>query len=202
MKQTPQQQLYKDDLVNRIGGMVQYDMTILEFCCSLRDEKHLRKFYGNFDTESFLTFQRETLDWAFCDFQSAEERERATARVMLRHHRLIQEGLGDRHYDTIEHHFVDALRHSWVDEEVIEIVIQHLKRLRTLFATMAARVLTDEGDDEESEGSVSSFFSEESPGTASVPSSAGSTKRGKLDARRKLASLFRICAAPLLPKRG
>lgn len=169
----------KNDIVNRMGGMTQYEMTIMDFCERLRTDKELGKFYGNMDIDSLFLFQKETLEWAFGDFATPEERHKAENRIKLRHYRLLKSGLSDQHFDAILQQFVEAMRESWVEDDVVNDATRNLQCLHRLLRTMQPASdgqhiwfqVADEAD------------KQSEPETARTPSLSTSTKQ-------KISDLF------------
>lgn len=56
---------------------------------------------------------------SFLDVPSSEF-ESLRSKLMLRYHLIFQECFPDTHFDALESNFVDAMRDSWVDKEVVE----------------------------------------------------------------------------------
>lgn len=163
---------FKNDIVNRMGGTTQYEMTVLDFCERIRSHKKLFKYYEGMDINSLFLFQKETFDWAFGDYATSDEESKAKNRVKLRHYRVLKNGLSDRHFDAICQQFVEAMRESWVEEDVINEATENLQCLHSLLRSMKPSKekiwFHLEGSDEES---ASSMFSVDTAELANIPSS-------------------------------
>lgn len=65
-------------------------------------------------------------DWAFGDFVSLEEQDKAKNRVQLRHHGLVKDRLSNHHVDAICEQFAEAMQESWIEQDVMNIATKHL----------------------------------------------------------------------------
>lgn len=117
-----------------MGGHAQYEMAIFDLCDRMIEDKTLAEVYGNFESSSLADMQKEFLDLAF--LENEEDRDTLEARVFLHHFRLFELGLSEKHFDAIEMHLVESLRHAWVDEDVIAEASDRVESLRHLFVLM------------------------------------------------------------------
>lgn len=110
-----------------------YEMTIIDYTERLTLDIDLRRHFDSLSASSFSRFPRELLDLAFLN--PTTEHAAGLRERKLRLYRLITEcDLNDSHFDRMKMHFVESLRHSWVNTDIIEIASKHLDDLRYLFA--------------------------------------------------------------------
>ncbi len=126
------QKIYKDNLVHRFGGELDFEMTIIDYTDRLMFDNVLQVHFRRVTVSSFRQFQRELLDLAFLEQSSDDSGVRE---MKLRLYPLIREcGLNKDHFDLMKAHFVESLRHSWVPSDVIKIASNHLESIRYMFA--------------------------------------------------------------------
>eukprot|EP00934_Nitzschia_sp_Nitz4_P003990 Nitzschia sp. Nitz4//scaffold286_size23798//10403//11032//NITZ4_008451-RA/size23798-processed-gene-0.44-mRNA-1//-1//CDS//3329545741//3980//frame0 len=135
---------YKNNIVARLGGEAQLEMTVLDFCDRLREDPALAKFYSKVSSSSLLVMQRDAVEFAFAvdseettSDSQADYFEKLESRVMLQHYRLLDAGLASKHFPAIREHFVESLRHSWAEESVIEEASKYFDSLHFIFGTLS-----------------------------------------------------------------
>jgi len=121
----------RNDIITRLGGKVQYEMTVIEFAERLIEDRSLTEICGNFDMDSLADLLDDLLRIAF--FPQNESRAKREAKLSLQHFRLFQLGLSDEHFDCVRTHFQEALRHSWITENVVKEALWYFDTLRPLF---------------------------------------------------------------------
>ncbi len=134
MSEQPSKQ-YKSDSLTRFGGEAQYDMAVFDFCDRIIEDSTLAFFYGAFGHDRLAVVQKNLLDLAF--LESADEEGYISSllnSVTLEHSKLFTIGLNETHFDSLKNPFVEALRHSWVEEDVLEEAILLLKPLPVMFS--------------------------------------------------------------------
>ena len=122
----------KEDIVAKVGGPALYDTIVSRFCTRIRDDPKLSKFFGNFEENSLRMLQNSILDTSFLQVGS-KDRVAAESRIMLYHCRLFQIGFGERQFDRILRHLVEALRVARVDEDVVIAISSHYEPMRKVF---------------------------------------------------------------------
>eukprot|EP00980_Cylindrotheca_fusiformis_P012249 scaffold2986_cov82-Cylindrotheca_fusiformis.AAC.1 len=70
---------------------------------------------------------------AFLDPESTDEVYKIKSRVALRHFRLFQRGLCEKHFDLLSEHFADALRDCWLPQDVIGLCLNGFQQMRPMF---------------------------------------------------------------------
>lgn len=129
----------KNDIINRLGGKVQYEMTVIDFAERLIKDSSLKRIYGNFDVDSLAGLLHDLLRAVLFEEEDTqgESRAKREAKLVLHHFRLFQLGLNGTHFDTIRNHFRDALFHSWVEEEIVCEATSYLDSIWPLFESQA-----------------------------------------------------------------
>eukprot|EP00980_Cylindrotheca_fusiformis_P012248 scaffold2985_cov75-Cylindrotheca_fusiformis.AAC.1 len=124
---------YKDNLILRIGGSSKFTFLVLSYCERIKDDASLDKYYGKMQIDNLMTMQKEFLMAAFLDPASFNAGDKIRSRVTLRHFRLFQRGLCEKHFDVLAQHFVDALFDCWLPQDVIELCFTGFQQMRTIF---------------------------------------------------------------------
>eukprot|EP00934_Nitzschia_sp_Nitz4_P008667 Nitzschia sp. Nitz4//scaffold190_size42200//10912//11637//NITZ4_007389-RA/size42200-processed-gene-0.59-mRNA-1//1//CDS//3329540135//8657//frame0 len=133
----------KDNLIERMGGEAQLEMTILGFCDRLQADNTLKKYYGKMEPSNLMILQRDAIDYAFAEDADdasdaqAQAYEKLESKVLLQHYRLLDAGLGAKHFPAIRQHFVESLRESWAEESVIQDAEKHFDTLKFIFGSLA-----------------------------------------------------------------
>jgi truncated hemoglobin YjbI len=112
---------YKHDLIAKIGGQVQFDFLIMDYCETIQEDPCLQRFFGTCELNSLITLQTEMLNAAFLDV-SEEEAEGLRTHLALKHYRLFEMGFNERHFDVLEEHFQEAMRDCWIQDDVMEVL--------------------------------------------------------------------------------
>eukprot|EP00934_Nitzschia_sp_Nitz4_P003712 Nitzschia sp. Nitz4//scaffold286_size23798//8623//9249//NITZ4_008450-RA/size23798-processed-gene-0.27-mRNA-1//-1//CDS//3329545738//3702//frame0 len=135
---------YKNNILARLGGETQMEMTILGFCDRLRDDATLNKFYNEVSSSNLVTMQHDAIDYAFlvdADETSsdnyADYYEKLEGRLLLQHYRLLDAGLSVKHFPAIREHFMESLRESWVQESDVEEAAKYFDSLQFVFGTLS-----------------------------------------------------------------
>jgi len=130
-----QQKVYKDNLVHRIGGPMDFEMTIIDLCDRLMNDNILMQHFCRLLGKTTLyQFQTELLDFAFLDQSALENNHIDLRSIKLRLQRNIAAcGLTMEHFDIIKNHFIESLRHSWCNSDVIEAAFKHLESITHMF---------------------------------------------------------------------
>jgi hypothetical protein len=124
---------YKDNLLERIGGMSSLDFVIISYCERILDDPNLERFYGNFNLKNLTVFQKQLVMAAIVMPDSEDNAATLKGRVVLRHYRLFELGLNESDFDTLVGHFSGALRDCWLTEDVVELCETHFTELRPIF---------------------------------------------------------------------
>ena len=124
---------YKDNLLLHFGGEMDYEMTIIDYNERIISDNELRRHFEALSASRFNRFLCELLDLAFLDQTKNEDGDLRDRKLWL--YRLISEcALNECNFDRMKMHFIESLRHSWVNGDVIAIASSHLEDLRYLFA--------------------------------------------------------------------
>ena len=123
---------YKNNIVERLGGIRQYEMTALHMGESMMKDPDLKRFFGSAAADDLCALQMSVLDLALGDMDNGT-RNFLLNRATLRHYRLFQEGLNGTHFALIQNHLEAALRESWADADVIDGVLALFKPLQESF---------------------------------------------------------------------
>lgn len=124
---------YKKDIIERLGGEAQYELTIVDFSERLMGDPLLSDFYVKFSLENLCVLQRNVLDLALAEVEDEEEHIKACQRVLLDHTPFIMVGFNGSHFDRIKAHLHEALNHFWLGADVIEDIEQNFDSLRSGF---------------------------------------------------------------------
>ena len=139
---TTASKVYKDNLIARIASALDFEMTVIEVCDRLmRDENFPESFRRS--GSQMLLFQRELLDAAFLMEPSPDDdnaAQIARKRALCNCRTIAMYDLTEVHFDFMKDHFVEALRHSWVNDEDIQIVTKYLESIRCIFTENASQV--------------------------------------------------------------
>lgn len=115
-----------------------YEMTIIDYNERVALDNEFRRPFDALSASRFDQFLCELLDLAFLD-QTADDAGVRERKLHL--YRLISEcDLNEGHFDRLKMHFIESLRHSWVNGDSIEIASNHLEDLRYLFARHSVMV--------------------------------------------------------------
>ena len=124
---------FKDNLLLHFGGEKDFEMTIIDYNERIMLDSELRRHFEALSVSRFDQFLCELLDLAFLDHTTEDSGPLNDRKLWL--YRMISEcELNDCHFDRIKMHFIESLRHSWVNSDVISIASRHLEGLRYLFA--------------------------------------------------------------------
>jgi len=123
---------HKNDIIQRLGGVSQYEMILDDFCQRIRNDHRLSSLFGDFEPENLRALQNMVFDTSFLQVGS-EARKAAEARTLLYHFRLFQNGLGERHFDRMLNRLIDVLRVACVKQDVIFAFAGHYESMRGVF---------------------------------------------------------------------
>ena len=112
----PQSKKYKNDLLNRMGGKIMFEMILNDYIDNILNDESLRVFFA-YHPDHLLEDQTRFLDLMFM-----ENPEHAVVRIVLMFYEFTDNGFCQAHYLRLMDHFVNALREYWVDNETIEEV--------------------------------------------------------------------------------
>ena len=110
--------IYKDNLIEKVGGQSHYDFVILRYCEKIQNNPRLTYFFDEFSLDDLMKLQKQLLDAAFLKLRS-DEAEAMMGRLSLQYHKLWRMGLNERYYEVMKGHFLEALRECWVEEGLI-----------------------------------------------------------------------------------
>jgi truncated hemoglobin YjbI len=102
-------QIYRNNIVHRMGGESGFDFIVLTYCENILDDEDLDQFFANFDLKSLTFFQKELLFITF--LEPNDETNARRKRVKFRHELM---GLDRSYFAVLEKHFVDALDDCFV----------------------------------------------------------------------------------------
>lgn len=133
--------IYKDNIVERVGGQSEFDFVIMNYCESICNDSSLKSFFAQLDLNGLIELQTEFLNAAFID-TSAQETEATIGSLALKHQLLWQMGLDETHFEKLRDHFAMALRDAWTEEAVVQLAEKHFNCLRPLFQQSSSIVKT------------------------------------------------------------
>ncbi|CAJ1939279.1 unnamed protein product [Cylindrotheca closterium] len=124
--------VYKDNIVEKIGGQSQFDFVIMTYCESIREDPRLGGFFAHLDLDGLILLQKEWLDAALIE-NSPEETDTIIGRLAVKHKILWEKGMNETHFEQLKTHFIMALRDCWAGEELIQAAGKHFNNLLLLF---------------------------------------------------------------------
>lgn len=124
--------IYKDDIIEKIGGKSQFGYVVMSFCESIRDDASLNPFFAHLDLDGLMELQQEFLDAAFL-VASQKEMEATLGRLTVQHQLLWKMGMNETHFEQLKVHFMMALEECWADDELKQACEKHFNGLRPLF---------------------------------------------------------------------
>jgi truncated hemoglobin YjbI len=102
-------QIYRNNIVHRMGGDIGFDFLVLTYCEKILDDEDLDQFFANFDLKSLTFFQKELLLIRF--LEPNDETNARQKRVKFRHELM---GLDRTYFAVLEKHFVEALDNCFI----------------------------------------------------------------------------------------
>jgi len=128
------QKIYKENIIDRIGGPMDYEMAVIDLCDRSMQDRTLKYHFRNMGSAALSKFQTELLELAFLDQSAAGNNHVDIRSIKLRQQRIIAEcGFTEQHFDLIKGHVIESLRHSWCNGDVIEMAANHIESVRYLF---------------------------------------------------------------------
>ena len=93
--------LYKDNLIEQVGGTNQFDFVILTYCEAVQDDPKLKRFFRNYNLKELMKLQKVLLDAAF--LKTTPEMTDADVRnnVILKNYTLFEAGFNAVHFDRL-----------------------------------------------------------------------------------------------------
>lgn len=136
---TNEKKKYTKDIVNRLGGIPQYEMIHIDLAERLKVDKKFVK-QTSVDTNELANLQGKLLDLALEERIDMVKSYEDVTEVFGHHYRIFGEGLRNRQFGVIVEHLIEALRTAWADEDVIVDVVHCFELLRVeMFPKHAAR---------------------------------------------------------------
>ena len=92
--------VYKDNLLQQVGGKTQFDFVVMTYCENIQDDHHVNAFFQDLDLNQLIDLQKEFLNAALLE-QSQEQTAVAMGRLAVHYQKLWQRGLNASHFDRI-----------------------------------------------------------------------------------------------------
>eukprot|EP00934_Nitzschia_sp_Nitz4_P006144 Nitzschia sp. Nitz4//scaffold278_size24532//1242//1709//NITZ4_008370-RA/size24532-processed-gene-0.1-mRNA-1//1//CDS//3329545360//6134//frame0 len=134
--------LYKKNLLTRIGGRESYDMLTIEFTEGILRDPRLEKFYGTVQFQDLQALLGQLLDLSLVNMSEAQYKKNQN-KIQLYHYRFFVLGLNASHFDMLKELLFEAAVDSWVDEAVIKDVLECFESLRSVVFSELPAVATD-----------------------------------------------------------
>ncbi|CAJ1939277.1 unnamed protein product [Cylindrotheca closterium] len=124
--------IYKDNIVEKIGGQSQFDFVVITYCESIRDDYSLNSFFAHLELDGLIGLQKELLNAAFMD-TSSQAAQATIVGLAVKYPLLWQQVMEETNFEQLKAHFVMALRSCWAEEAAVEMAEKHFDGLRLLF---------------------------------------------------------------------
>jgi hypothetical protein len=177
------QRLYKDDIINRLGGQTMFDLTIAGIARSLQTESELSNFYSSFRYEDLIEHQKQFFTSIFAKDHTPGQ---LRSSILLRNYVLIQQGFNEIHFDLLVEHFVAEMEASWVNKIAIQDAVSILRTIRYVFESSRA-----ENSVEANEAERITKISTNNAKTGTMDSSQESEKSRRGSSGEFLLDMFR-----------
>jgi truncated hemoglobin YjbI len=126
-----------NSLIARLGGASDFDFVIMELCGMIEGDAELKKIFKSLGKKGLVSLQRKVLTLIFGsseeDDNNGADDDNVKQRILLMHYSLFQNGMNEKHFDTLSVLFQQALESAWVDAALIEEFMTALKKYRKLF---------------------------------------------------------------------
>lgn len=132
--------LYKDNLLEKLGGSNQFDFLVLTYCEAVQDDPKLKRFFGNYTLRELMEAQRVLLDAAFLQITPERTEDYVRNSVVLKNYNLFERGMNEKHFDRLLKHFTGALRDCWVQDDVLDLCTKYFTEVRSIFEDHGRRV--------------------------------------------------------------
>ena len=136
---------YKNDILSRMGGNCQYEMTIYRWSELILEDPQLRRLFRKVTLDDAFGMNRNLLDLVLRDFDTKAKQGTLRNRAFLQHYRLFRDGMNSTSdFDCLKATLSDALQHSWTDEDVCTEVLEAFETLRTSFFEEGTKIGLDD----------------------------------------------------------
>ncbi|CAJ1939275.1 unnamed protein product [Cylindrotheca closterium] len=121
----------KINIIDDVGGQSVFNFVVMNYCESIREDPTIKHFFAKVDLKGLIVLQTDILKVAFMD-ASPQETEAAMGRLAV-NYQIGQLGLNETHFEAMKAHFLLALRHSWVEESLVQMIDTQYNILLPLF---------------------------------------------------------------------
>ena len=122
-------------MIDRLGGP-SFDMMMMDMCERILDDHRIRGFYGMFKNTHVMTDYLNnffTIVFAQGGLKGGNDFRRAEFQVIDMHGQMFGMGMDETHFALLVHHFEEACRDSWVNEDAMEDATILLGEFRNVF---------------------------------------------------------------------
>ena len=124
--------IYKDNIVQEVGGKCEFDYLIMAYCKSIREDFSLSVFFAHLDLRGLIELQSECLNAAFLNVPQQKTKS-LVLRLAVRHQTLLKMGMDEAHFEKLKALFIKTLQGCWLSDRLIQAAEKHFDSLRLLF---------------------------------------------------------------------
>ena len=117
-------------LLYRLGGEDALEATIEEFYALILQDPELGSFFQGMSLKHLKLHQLRFMKMAFTHIPKYFDLSKY---LYKSHERLFRKGLCEHHFDLVAGHLVAALNSMWVEQDVIDSILDLLGQLRVVF---------------------------------------------------------------------